>query len=165
MDFFSEDTGCWTEDTLTGRKAWLSGTESVGASLHDARENNRIWTLVDMFPQRSWQSRPHELFLGCQVCVTLFIDTHADKVYVLVPSILGSTRCVTRSCLPDSAVYDRLCFQAAEGLCESTVRDFFNTLKHVGGASCNELCQVALSSLPKSHLETDYTAILHLTGC
>ena len=169
MEYISQPTGCWFEETATGRVTWIQKGTVPDASwdpcspvlTHDAAFDRmdtpqghryELWEQTDLYPERTWTSRLFHLFIDQEVSVTLFVDPEIACVYVLVPSCMGSTLKISPGSHPEvDSSRARLCISVVDGGMVSSdhVKQLFIDLAAAHSAGrLSDIALVALASFP-----------------
>ena len=173
MEYISQPTGCWFEETATGRVTWIQKgvTPSVSwgrcspVPMQDSTFNRmdtpqghryELWEECDLHPDRTWTSDLFSLFIDQEVSITLFVDPEIASVYVLVPSCLGSTLKISPRSHPElDPLRARLCISVVDGgmVSPAHVQALFRGLAetHTTGR-LSDIARVALASFPSSSL-------------
>lgn len=169
MEYISQPTGCWFEETATGRVTWIQ--KGVAPSVcwdrcspvtmqtstfdrMDTPQGHRyeLWEQCDLYSERTWTSRPFRLFIDQEVSVTLFVDPEIACVYVLVPSCMGSTLKISPGSHPEvDSSRARLCISVVDGgmVSPDHVKQLFLDLAAAHSAGrLSDIALVALASLP-----------------
>lgn len=193
MEYISQPTGCWFEETATGRVTWIQKGVSPSVSWDRClttpiqnitfdRMNTphghryELWEACDMYPDRTWTSDAFKFNCDQDVHVTLFVDPEIASIYVLVPACMGSTvHFSPRSYLEIDEWRSRLCINVRDGgpISLSIVEGFFRSLAaNYTDRNITDIAKVGLASFPDNLFETPtspinskYNEVLFLTAC
>lgn len=185
MDYISQPSGCWAEDTATGRVTLLAQSSSrarpyTSLQSHlDTPQGHRheIWQASDLAPHWTWCSAPYEIYQDQPAVVTLFVDSDIGTIYILIPAMLGSTVKISPSSHSGrvDACRSSLCSSLTRcgELPLSQVKRLFEALSATQSRKLQDIALIALASLVTvdcSQNETelvdeDYTGTAFLTGC
>jgi hypothetical protein len=163
MDYISDPNGCWTEDNETGRVTLIQrASQPLGGLLTrrqhlDTTQGHRyeLWQAIDLAPSRVWASKSYELFPGQRAVVTMFVDTEINTIYVMVPSIVGST--VKISAGSHSELIDecrsRMCACVGDWrtFAPSHVRQLFEAMNATSSIKLQDIATIALASFATDH--------------
>jgi hypothetical protein len=165
MDYISQPTGCWFEETSTGRVTWIQKGISPSVTwdrcspipTYDAIFNRmdtpqghryELWESCDLYPERTWTSDLFRLFVDHDVSVTLFVDPEIASVYILVPTCMGSTIKISPESHPEvDSLRARICISVVDGgmISPVHVEELFLGLASVH--STGKLSDIALVAL------------------
>lgn len=184
MDYISDPNGCWAEDNETGRVTLIQRvSQPLGRLLTnqeylDTPHGHRyeLWQAIDLAPSRVWASKPYELFLGQSAVVTMFVDTEINSVYVMVPSIVGSTVKISAGSHIEQIDECRSSICACVGdwgeFAPSHVRQLFEAMNATKSRKLQDIATIALASFATNRpdaemvlVESEYDQSWLLTGC
>ena len=193
MEYISQPTGCWFEETATGRVTWIqkgitpsvswdscspTPMQNVTFDRMNTPHGHRyeLWEACDMYPDRTWTSDLFRLFVDQEVSVTLFVDPEIASVYVLVPSCMGSTLKISPRSHPEiDSLRARLCVSVVDGgkISPAHVEELFLGLDaEYGTGRLSDITKVVLGSFHDSStptaaslMDAEYDKVVFLTGC
>lgn len=151
MYYISQPGGCWAEDMATGRVAPI--VRSALYNYNDTPLGHRfeLWQAIDQSPEKVWVSHPYEIYPNQSAVITVFVDLEINSIYIMVPSLLGSTVKISQGTHSKDIDICRsaLCSDVSRSskLVPSNLRGLFQVFTTTSSEKLQRIALIALSSL------------------